>query len=275
MPKLSIIIPTFNSTPTINRCLQSIAAQTFTDYEVVVQDGSPNDDTARAIQKFQESHPDFPIRFHRERDNGVYDAMNRAVAKARGDWLYFLGSDDELYDRNVLTDALATKNTAACDVIYGNVRMIRNSGETHSESLYDGRFDLKKLFRKNICHQAIFYRTEFLRQIGPYNTDYKFLADWDMNFRCWAKTKFRYIDTVVAKFHLGGLSNGGTIDERFYADVADNVLRYFRFSLLNPLVNCPGFVGDGGIRKMQFSKGKLFGLSGRVMRGVLRNVWSN
>ena len=66
MPLLSIIIPTFNSAQSIERSLESIAVQTFTDYEIVVQDGSPKDDTARAIGKFLEAHSGCPLRLYRE-----------------------------------------------------------------------------------------------------------------------------------------------------------------------------------------------------------------
>jgi len=73
MPKLSITIPTFNSASTIERCQQSIAIQSFTDYEVIAQDGSPNDDTVHAIEEFQQSHKSIAIRIHHEPDRGVYE----------------------------------------------------------------------------------------------------------------------------------------------------------------------------------------------------------
>ena len=108
MPKLSTsIILTFNSAGTIERSLESIAVQTFMDYEVIVQDGSPNDDTARTIERFQQTHSGFAIRMYRELDQGAYDAMNKGMVRARGEWLYFLGGDDELFDSRVLVTVLS------------------------------------------------------------------------------------------------------------------------------------------------------------------------
>jgi glycosyltransferase involved in cell wall biosynthesis len=269
-PKLSLIIPTFNSKSTIERCLQSIAVQTFTDYEVIVQDGSPNGKTVRIIEEFQQAHSGLSIRLYHEPDRGVYDAMNKAMARAQGEWFYYLGSNDELFDKQVLAAVLATPNIANCEVLYGNVQIIGDGCGLKSGSIYDGRFGLSKLLSRNICHQAIFYRATFARQIGNYNTNYPALADWDFNLRCWAQTKFRYIDITIAKFLVGGISSNG--DERFYADLASNVIEYFQFSLLNPMVNSPQFAGLGGIQKMQFAQGKLLGMSGKIMRRAIRCI---
>lgn len=227
MPMLSIIIPTFNSVATIERCLRSIAVQTFTDYEIIVQDGSPNDDTARAIERFQEAHQNIAIRLHREPDSGIYDAMNKARAKARGEWLYFLGSDDEFYNDNVLSRVLGCRDAANTDVLYGNVQMDGTGDPNADGAIYDGPFDLSKLLTKNICHQAIFYRAAFAARVGRYNPKYVVLADWDFNMRCWAKGRFSYVDMIVARFHFGGDSTQGKVDARFRADVTANIVRYF------------------------------------------------
>src|SRR5262245_27825300 len=102
MPKLSIIVPTFNSVNRIERCLDSIACQSFNDFEVVIQDGASSDGTVEQVRKFTESHSSLDIRAVSERDTGPYDAMNRGMRRARGEWIYFLGSDDELRDSGVL-----------------------------------------------------------------------------------------------------------------------------------------------------------------------------
>ena len=77
MPKLSIIIPTFNSAGTMQQCLRSIASQTFTDYEVVIQDGGSSDQTVELIHEFQRNNPGISIELEQEPDKGIYDAMNK------------------------------------------------------------------------------------------------------------------------------------------------------------------------------------------------------
>ncbi len=270
MPLLTIIIPTFNSAGSIGRALESIAVQTFADYEVVVQDGSPNDETARAVGKFLEAHPNFPLRLYREHDRGVYDAMNKAMTKADGEWLYFLGSDDQLYHDRVLAEVMSKQATADCKVIYGNAEIIGDCKWAKSRTIYNGPFDLPMLLSRNICHQAIFYKADFVRKVGEYNANYLVCGDWDFNLRCWAMTKFNYIDVTVAKFIAGGLSSSKSDDGQFYKDFVVNILRYFHLSPLSPLVNAPDFNGLSDVIVVQQSRGALYSLCGRAVRGCLR-----
>ena len=226
MPKLSIIIPTFNSGASIDRCLCSIANQAFSNYEVIVQDGGSSDGTLEKVQDFRTENERIDLRVFEEKDHGPYDAMNKAVRRARGEWLYFLGSDDELHDYNVLSVMLQDRNTTNCDVVYGNVKMVGDATWAKNNSIYDGVFNLRKLLSGNICHQAICYRSEFLREVGEFNLNYRVCADWDFNMRCWARTQFRYADIVVANFYAGGVSVGQA-DDRFLSEFRDNVCKYF------------------------------------------------
>jgi glycosyltransferase involved in cell wall biosynthesis len=270
VPFLSIIVPTFNSAQSIERSLESIAVQSFTDYEVLVQDGSPTDDTARAIGRFLEGHPRFPLRLARESDRGVYDAMNKATLAAGGEWLYFLGSDDLLYNDRVLAAVMSPLNTASNKVIYGNVEIVGDCSWARSGTIYAGRFDLSMLLTKNICHQAVFYKADFARSVGEYNGDYRVCGDWDFTMRCWARTQFKYIDVTVAKFAAGGLSSTNREDGAFDREFLDNVLRYFHLSPLSPFVNAPTFKRLSDVIALQQRRGKMYSLCGRAVRLFLR-----
>ena len=81
MPKLSIIIPTFNSGSHIERCLQSVGVQTFRDYEIILQDGASSDDTIRIASGFQDANPGMDLKISSEKDEGPYDAMNKACRR--------------------------------------------------------------------------------------------------------------------------------------------------------------------------------------------------
>lgn len=255
MPKLSIIIPTFNSASTIHECLQSIAGQTFTDYQILIQDGESRDHTFDVIRSFQLENPNIDIDLRQEPDKGTYDAMNKAVQRSTGEWLYFLGSDDALHDPTVLS-RIITNPAASENVLYGNVQVIGGgqAGLAHDGAIYDGPFHLKKLLSRNICHQAVFYRSSFVREVGAYNLDYSVCADWDFNLRCFSRTPFTYLDVIVAKFNASGLSGQGRRDLRFIADVAKNVIEYFGLSLDDPLINSPGFIGFQEVVNMRRSK---------------------
>lgn len=272
MPKLSVIIPTFNSAASIETCLRSIAGQTFTSYEVIVQDGVSSDDTVERIRRFEAAIPKGALRLFIEKDRGIYDAMNRGVRRAAGEWLYFLGSDDEFYDRDVLRTIFAGNDLTGCDVVYGNVRFVGQADWARDNPIYDGVFDFEKLLNKNLCHQAIFYRAKFFKKIGKYNTDYALYADWDFNMRCWTKTEFKHIDLIVANFSADGLSGTGR-DERFRKEVAANVLRYFNISLWHPRVNTPAFAGFPEIVKMKQSRISLERAASRIRRVIRPHVY--
>jgi glycosyltransferase involved in cell wall biosynthesis len=225
--QLSIIIPVFNSATTIVRCLESIRCQCFSDYEIVIQDGGSRDNTIDLVMSFERDNPSISVKLQQQTDRGVYDAMNKAVLRASGEWLYFLGSDDELHDPRVLERVMGSKAVGPSNVMYGNVKCV---GRESNGEIYDGRFTLTKLLCKNIIHQAIFYRASFARDVGEYNIDYAVMADWDYNMRCRSKTRFSFIDLTVAIYCMDGISGHGRRDLRFEADRIANITRYFDLS---------------------------------------------
>lgn len=196
----SIIIPTFNSASTIGSCIESIINQSIDDFEILILDGLSSDSTLEIITQYK----DVRIKVFSEKDYGVYDAMNKGIDKAKGDWLYFLGSDDHLYNNDILLQIKNSIEENICDFIYGNAFFI---GEQY---FYDGEFDRIKLFQeKNICHQAIFYHKNLFKRLGKYNLDFFLYADWDFNIRCFSTPDIRikYVDIPIAYYNdMSGLS---------------------------------------------------------------------
>src|SRR2546422_844446 len=107
MPIFSIILPTFNSAAQIATALESILNQTFNDFEILVLDGCSGDNTIEIAKSYKDTR----IRIWSEKDEGIYDAMNKGIEKATGKWLYFLGSDDELYNNAILEKVFHKVNT--------------------------------------------------------------------------------------------------------------------------------------------------------------------
>lgn len=196
--KLSIIIPTFNSASTLQSALDSIICQTFTDWEVLVMDGVSTDNTVEIAQSYNDSR----IRIYSEPDKGIYDAMNKGIKKAQGEWLYFLGSDDWLLNDNVLNEVFVQDGIDGCDVVYGEV------DAPHLASNHSGEWSLQTIDR-NRCHQAIFYRRKVVRRFGGYDTKYKIWADYDLNLKWFfdKKVKKRHVPTVIAHYSEGGYSS--------------------------------------------------------------------
>ncbi len=203
-PTFSIIIPAIRVEADIAGCLESIRRQTCTDYEVLVMDGGSTDRTVELVSN-QAGEFGGRLFLRSEKDDGVYDAMNKGIRLARGEWLYFLGADDVLHDPQVLEKVAAfIVSQPGSHLVYGDV-ILRSSSRR-----YDGPFDLAKLLlEKNICHQAIFYRRTVFEKIGNYNLRYRIWADWDLNLRCFQHPAFinRHLDFVVADYNdLTGIS---------------------------------------------------------------------
>lgn len=198
-PFFSIIIPTYNSDGFISKAIESLLFQTFSNYEVLIIDGDSKDNTLDIARNFNDRR----ITVFSEGDNGIYDAMNKGISHAKGSWLYFLGSDDFLWDKEVLADVARCINENEADFIYGNA-FSPEYGEN-----YDGPFTNEKLISKNICHQAIFYHKSIFKKKGLYNIDYKVCADYDFNLKCFFDKSIRklHIPRLIAKFNAGGKSN--------------------------------------------------------------------
>jgi len=197
-PAFSIIMPTYNSAGVVREAISSIKRQTFNSWELWVIDGVSTDNTIAMVREIAEQDP--RIRLLSEKDQGIYDAMNKGIQLAGGDWLYFLGSDDRLLGKDVLTQVFNALPRSPVGLIYGNVIM--------NGVPYDGPFDLEKLMRKNISHQAIFYSRSLFQQTGLYNTAYKLHADWDLNIRYFSRADYtaKYVDILIAEFGEGGVS---------------------------------------------------------------------
>jgi glycosyltransferase involved in cell wall biosynthesis len=201
MVLLSVIIPTYNSELTLERCLYSLASQTFKDFEICIIDGASIDKTVEICMNFRNSISN--LRIISEPDLGVYDAMNKGISFSKGEWIYFLGSDDEIYSNDVFFNIFCNKSNLDNDVLYGSVNS-KTLG-----SCYDGEFNTEKLYAKNICHQAIFLKRHVFERIGSYSLEYKIWSDYDHNIRwfCDARIRKKFIDNIIANYSDLGFSS--------------------------------------------------------------------
>ena len=231
-PFFSIVVPTLNSEATIAACLSNVLSQTFGDIEVVVADGLSTDATREIVAERARADP--RVRWDSARDHGIYDAMNRGMRLAHGQWLYFMGSDDALAEPDTL-ERVASQSQGQ-NVMYGNVKVEGDTPWAADGSVYDGRFSVRKLLTQNICHQALFYRRDFLEsEVGNYSIGYRTCADWDLNLRCRAKTPFHYLAMIVAIFRAGGQSTTSPLDASLGEGFVERTLGYFHMSPFHPV----------------------------------------
>ena len=201
LPKISIITPTRNAGKTLEACILSVVNQTYLNKEYMIIDGLSTDGTLGIVKKYADIYP--YIKWISEKDEGIYDAMNKGIDLSSGEWIYFLGADDSFYSDGVLDDIFNQEDISNFDVIYGNVQW-GNAGRE-----YDGPFSKLDLLQKNICHQAIFTRKSVFDKIGKFDTNYKIWADWVFNMK-WFNMKYirhAYINKIIAKYGLGGMSS--------------------------------------------------------------------
>jgi glycosyltransferase involved in cell wall biosynthesis len=226
LPLITIITPALNASLTIGHIIGNVISQKYSNIEHIIIDGGSTDSTPMVIKEYMDRYEH--IRLIEEPDQGLYDAMNKGIKHSNGDYLIFLGCDDQFHDDDVLMNMADSGLLDGKHVVYGNAKIVGNTGWAKNGDVYDGKFSLKKLIRQNICHQAIFYPGEIFSVIGLYNLNYKINADWDLNWRSWVKTEFVYADRIVCTFSAGGHSTGST-DHAFKADYMNNIRKYFRF----------------------------------------------
>jgi glycosyltransferase involved in cell wall biosynthesis len=217
-----------NTGDSIEIALLSVAGQTYPNIEHIIVDGASKDKTLPTIRKHQKSNKN--IRLLTEKDQGIYDAMNKGMDLCTGDWIIFLGADDAFANENILMDLYEQGLFQEEHIVYGNVILKGDAPWAKDGTIYDGPFSLEKLFKVNICHQCILYPKSVIRQIGHYDTRYKVTSDWDYNFRCWARYKFTYIDKIIAVFATGGKSSEGG-DYQLHLDFPENIINYFHLDV--------------------------------------------
>lgn len=251
-PLVSIITPTFNSEAVIADCVQSVLNQRFKNWEHIIIDGKSTDGTLNLIKNY--AH----LKWLSEPDNGIYDAMNKGVVKAKGYWLYFLGSDDQLLEGaldNLVADNLLIPEN---DVVYGNVLLKQSLLE------YNGPYNLKRLLRSNICQQAIFYARSIFEKEGLYNLEYLTAADYHLNLKIFTSCSYKIVYTprCIALYNELGVSQ--QLDKRFEKSKVDLVANHLGIDWRNELFK--DYLDQDSINQLYF---------GSIFKGISRSIYAH
>lgn len=202
--KVSVITVSFNSESTIESAIKSVLGQTYKNIEYIIVDGLSTDSTPRIIGEFGCSIS----RVISEKDNGIYDAMNKGVAASTGDIVTFLNSDDVFADTRVVEDAVALfERNDHLGVTFGDVRFVRDGAVTRYCS--SRRFKPWKLrFGWMPPHPGSFARRDLYENYGEFSLEYKISADYELFVR-WLtvqKIPFERFDRVLVDMTPGGVS---------------------------------------------------------------------
>lgn len=212
LPLITIVTVSYNAALTIESTILSVVNQTYSNIEYIIIDGGSIDGTVDIIKKYNNK-----IAFWiSESDKGIYDAMNKGMGFASGNFLFYLGADDILFDSNVLNRVIS-KMEDYDNVYYGDVYINK------IRKLYWGKFNSSKLAMGNICHQAIFYPQQ-VYQNTKYQLKYKVYADYIYNISIYPNVRFVYLDETISVFNYGGFS-AKNIDVEFEKDINLLVIR--------------------------------------------------
>ncbi len=213
-PLVSVITVVYNSERFIEKTIKSIINQTYSNIEYIIIDGASTDGTIDLIKKYEK----FINKWVSEKDNGLYDAMNKAIELATGKYMWFINSGDEIYTENILTDIFSGLDYMP-DVIYGETKIINFKGQSvgmRRHSVPEKLTWRSLRFGMKVCHQSIMVKKEL---IEPYYLDYKYSSDFEWVIRVLRKSNTIYNSKLVlSKFMEGGLTKQSlvpSLKERF------------------------------------------------------------
>lgn len=216
---ISIIMPVYNAENYLHRALENLSQQQFDSYEILLIDGISTDSTAVIAHRMMKINN--KIKWFSESDKGIYDAMNKGIALAKGQWIYFIGCDDAFCDVDVLK-RITEYLVKGVDIVYGDVRWVPG-GELEA-----GVCKPYDLYRRNINHQRIFYRSSLFEKYGNYNLKYKIASDYELNIRFFCNDEISklYVPITIAYYHSGGFS-ADKVDDAFWHDWKKVFRSYF------------------------------------------------
>lgn len=216
-PLFSVVTVTLNCAEAAVQTARSVLAQTCGDVEYIVKDGGSTDGTAEAVRALG-------VDVHVAPDRGIYDAMNQALARCSGEYVYFLNAGDLFHSPDALEQIAARIDRGApivyCDLMLQPMGFLRR---------HPDRLSRYYLFRKNMNHQAWMARRDHYARLGGFDTSFRWNADQDIFW----KTVFglrlpaQHLDVVIADFQYGGSSTARSASQKVAAERWRLVKRFF------------------------------------------------
>jgi len=205
MVEFSIITVTKNAAATLERSILSVAKQRHRPLDYIIVDGASSDATPAIVAEYG----NVVTRFVSEPDQGIYDAMNKGLALARGDFVYFLGADDSLIDGEVLADVAASLDRAPCDFLYGGIEVRFVDGRAVPFMPPPPEEALAFMICGCLPHQASFASRRAFEIAGKFDPRYRIAGDYDWFLRVLTADGLvtRRTERTIASYQMGGLSN--------------------------------------------------------------------
>lgn len=218
---VTVLTPCFNSGRTIEKTLACIENQTYKNIEYIIVDGGSTDNTLELIERHRSRLPE-KLTVISEKDNGIYDAMNKGIRLAAGHLIGIVNSDD-YYEKDTVEQIVKHFGKNRYEVVYGMQRTYLDEKEK-AVVIYHHDF----LPQQMITHPTCFVTRDTYEQFGTFDTQYRSAADYDLMLRYFmsGEVVFTPVYRVLSNFHLGGMSSSQT-------GVRENALVRFRYGYLS------------------------------------------
>jgi glycosyltransferase involved in cell wall biosynthesis len=206
--KISIITVVYNNEKTIKDALQSVLSQSYENIEYVIIDGKSNDNTFNLINEYKDKLGYFIS----EKDNGLYDAMNKGIQAATGEIIGILNSDDLYQDSEVISTVMQQFcNDPELDILYGDLVYVKSDDTNKVVRNWKSKAYYKRFFENaNVPpHPSLFVRSNVYKEAGLFDLQFKLAADYELMLRMFKKYNFKskYINRLIIKMRLGGATN--------------------------------------------------------------------
>lgn len=202
--KISVITICYNAENDIERTIRSVLSQTFLDMEYIIVDGDSKDNTVNIAQKIIKEFPHHQVHLISEPDNGIYDAMNKGIKLAKGEWINMMNAGDCFADQNVLQNIFGKKIPNNISFLYSDLYKKTNSGKYFRVNMYCSEH------KKCLVHQSTIYKRTLHEQYGYYIVTPKIIISDYLFFLQIPINQMMKTDTVIAKYEGNGISEKGT-----------------------------------------------------------------
>jgi glycosyltransferase involved in cell wall biosynthesis len=228
-PKLSVITINLNNADGLHRTIESVSNQTFKDFEFIIIDGGSTDASKEVITKYSQQITYWVS----EKDTGIYNAMNKGIVNAKGEYLHFLNSGDFLYNQTVYADLFS--NDFNEDIIYGNRVEINSYGKNKklNRGLHKSALKFKEVYDESLFHTCTFIKRRLFNNFGLYDENFKIVSDYGffLNAIGLHSVSVRYIDLTVSYFDMSGISKNPA-----FSGLREKEAKEIRQKLLSPLL---------------------------------------
>ena len=223
---LSIITINYNNKARLEATIKSVQSQSFKDFEHIIIDGNSTDGSKEVIENYKATFSYWVS----EPDNGVYHAMNKGIAEAKGEYLQFLNSGDVLEDTRVLADVMNEMDDKL-DLYYGDLLFVGEG--TSKGQTYPDQLDFSYFKNRSLGHPAAFIKKELFNRVFYYNENLKIASDWEFFICavCKHNVSYRHINKVIAKFDTGGISSKESYQKLIKKEQEEVLVTHFEFFL--------------------------------------------